>query len=180
MTEDGILEDRDALDAILDQWRHERPDLDLESMAVLARITQLAALVNASVERLLSQHGLQGGEFDVLTALRRSGDPFTLTPSELSRMVMMSRAGMTNRLDKLEASGLVQRTLDPIDRRSFRVALTARGREVIDRVLPAHAANLSRLMADLGDEARNALDGHLRVLLRSASASADAASRRLH
>ncbi len=172
MATDDIREDRDALDVILDQWRRERPDLDLEPMGVLARITQLAAVVNSSVEQLLSQHGLQGGEFDVLTALRRSGDPFTLTPSELSRMVMMSRAGMTNRLDKLESAGLVERSLDPVDRRSFRVALTPQGLEVIDGVLPAHAANLKRLTAELTADDRNALDGQLRALLRSASAGA--------
>ncbi len=138
-------ERRDSVDHILDQWRRERPDLDLSAMGVFGRVAQVARVVEGRVEEVLNRHGLRSGDFDVLAALRRSGPPYTLIPSELSDMVMMSRAGMTSRLDRLEAAGLVERSLDPADRRSFKITLSEKGHEVIDATLTDHAANLARL-----------------------------------
>src|SRR5689334_2303917 len=103
----------DQIDVILGQWRTERPDLDLTPMGVFGRISVLARILEARVDAVFTAHGLRQGEFDVLTALRRSGPPYTLIPSELSAMLMMSRAGMTNRVDRLVAAGYVERTLDP-------------------------------------------------------------------
>jgi DNA-binding MarR family transcriptional regulator len=159
----------DAMDAILEQWRRERPDLDLSAMAVFGRLAQLTLVVGAAVERVFAEHGLRRGEFDVLAALRRSGPPYTLIPSELADALMMSRAGMTNRLDRLEAAGLVERSLDPADRRSFRVALTAQGREVVDAALTDHAANIARLISSLGPGEAGTLERAVRKLLRSVS-----------
>ena len=139
----------DPIDDMLDQWRTERPDLDLAPMAVFGRIAVLARVLEVRVEKVFAEHGLRQGEFDVLTALRRSGPPYTLIPSELSAMLMMSRAGMTNRIDRLAAAGFVERTLDPADRRSFRISLTDAGREVIDETMTDHAANLTTIAAGL-------------------------------
>ncbi|MEV4753586.1 MarR family transcriptional regulator [Micromonospora sp. NPDC049559] len=161
---------RDATDVILEQWRHERPDLDLSLMGPLGRLWQLAQLLEPRVNSVFTRHGLRRGEFDVLTALRRAGEPYTLIPSELADTLMMSRAGMTNRIDRLEAAGLVERRLDPADRRSFLVALTERGREVIDETMTEHAANLQRLVASVPAEQIEALDGALRTLLRGLGA----------
>lgn len=155
----------DAVDAILDQWRRERPDLDLSAMGVLARLAQASMVLGRAIERVFARHGLRSGEFDVLAALRRSGSPYTLIPSELAATLMMSRAGMTNRLDRLEAAGLVERSIDPADRRSFRIALTERGRQVIDAALTEHADNLARLISSLTPEERQTLDRVLRTLL---------------
>ncbi|GAA4088623.1 MarR family winged helix-turn-helix transcriptional regulator [Nonomuraea soli] len=140
----------DPIDAILAQWRQERPDLDLSAMGVFARLSRLVRLVETAVEEVFTRHGLRPGEFDVLAALRRGGSPYTMIPSELSAELMMSRAGMTNRLDRLENAGLVARTLDPGDRRSFRITLTDRGLQVIDVTVTEHAANLARLAQALG------------------------------
>jgi DNA-binding MarR family transcriptional regulator len=156
---------RDAIDVILEQWRRERPDLDLSAMAVFGRIAMVARVAEAAVEQVFARHGLRQGEFDVLSALRRGGPPYTLIPSELSATLMMSRAGMTNRLDRLEAAGLVERSLDPADRRSFRIALTEEGRRVIDAALTEHAANLARLAAGLPPDDATALTRILRGLL---------------
>lgn len=101
----------------------------------------------------------------MLAALRRSGPPYTLIPSELSDMVMMSRAGMTSRLDRLEAAGLVERSLDPADRRSFKITLSEKGYEVIDATLTDHAANLARLASGLAPKDAVTLDRLLRDLL---------------
>ncbi|GLW07018.1 transcriptional regulator [Microtetraspora sp. NBRC 13810] len=160
----------DAIDVVLGQWRRERPDLDLSAMGVFGRVSQLTRVVEARVEQVFARHGLRQGEFDVLAALRRSGPPYTLIPSELSAVLMMSRAGMTNRLDRLEAAGLVERSLDPADRRSFRVALTAEGLRVIDATLTDHAANLTLLASCLTPEDAETL---VRILRGMLSASAD-------
>ncbi|GAA2275701.1 MarR family transcriptional regulator [Nonomuraea roseoviolacea subsp. roseoviolacea] len=160
--EDGA---RDAIDVILEQWRRERPDLDLSPMGVFGRLAQVARVVEASVDEVFTRHGLRPGEFDVLAALRRSGPPYTMIPSELSAVLMMSRAGMTNRLDRLEAAELVERSLDPTDRRSFRVTLTPEGRRVIDATLTDHAANLARLASSLGPGDTETLGRILRSML---------------
>jgi DNA-binding MarR family transcriptional regulator len=155
----------DVVDGVLEQWRRERPDLDLGAMGVLARLARAALVVGGAVEEVFAEHGLRGGEFDVLAALRRAGPPYTLMPSKLSDALMMSRAGMTNRLDRLEAAGLVERSIDPADRRSFRVALTEKGRQVVDAALTDHAANIARLIAILDPDEAAALDRALRKLL---------------
>lgn len=158
-------ERQDAIDVIVEQWRRERPDLDLSAMGVFGRVAQLARVLERETDRVFERHGLRRGEFDVLAALRRCGPPYTLIPSELSAALMMSRAGMTNRLDRLEAAGLVERSLDPADRRSFRVALTAEGLRLVDAALTEHAATLERLAACLTEEESRTLARLLRVVL---------------
>jgi DNA-binding MarR family transcriptional regulator len=155
----------DEVDVIVEQWRRERPDLDLAAIALLGRMGRLALLLQPAIERVFERHGLSQGEFDVLAALRRSGPPYTLTPSGLSTTLMLSRAGMTSRLDRLEAAGLVNRTMDPADRRSFRVTLTDHGYEVVDDAMTEHTANETELVASLTPEQRANLDDALRVLL---------------
>jgi DNA-binding MarR family transcriptional regulator len=157
----------DHVDRILEQWRNERPDLDLSPMDVFGRIGVLARVLTPMTEAVAIERGLRQGEFDVLTALRRVGSPYTLIPSELSDMLMMSRAGMTNRLDRLEAAGLVERTLDPADRRSFRISLTEAGLKLVDEAMTEHAANLHRLAKGLSEEELTALSDGLRKLLTS-------------
>lgn len=157
----------DHVDRILEQWRTERPDLDLSPMDVFGRIGVLARVLTPMTEAVAIERGLRQGEFDVLTALRRVGSPYTLIPSELSDMLMMSRAGMTNRLDRLEAAGLVERTLDPADRRSFRISLTEAGLKLVDEAMTEHAANLHRLAKGLSEEEMATLSDGLRKLLAS-------------
>ena len=108
-------------------------------------------MLGPAQERVFGKFGLQRGEFDVLAALRRSGPPYTLIPSELSATLMMSRAGMTSRLDRLENAGFVERTLDPNDRRSFRIRLTDQGFEAVDAAMTEHTANVSELLSFAGE-----------------------------
>ncbi len=157
----------DAIDGIVEQWRRERPDLELEAMAIVGRLGRLHLVAQPAIEAVFAAHGLQRGEFDVLAALRRSGAPFALNPSVLADTLMLSRAGMTGRLDRLESAGLVQRVADAGDRRAVRVVLTAAGRELIDEVVAAHTANEARLLAVLPAKDRRDLDRILRVLLDS-------------
>lgn len=156
---------RDAVDAIIEQWRDERPDLDdLLPMEVFGRVYRVAAAVGERMERAYQRLGIGRGEFDVLATLRRSGEPFNLSPRQLSDTLMLTTGGMTGRLDKLEKGGLITRTPDPGDRRSMRAQLTPAGRELIDRAVaaglrvqrdilgqlpPADARRLADLLRDL-------------------------------
>jgi DNA-binding MarR family transcriptional regulator len=162
------MADRDAVDDLIDQWRAERPDLgdgSYSAMATIGRLGRVAAVLGPLVERVFTQHGLGRGEFDVLAALRRSGPPFMLTPSALSRALMLSPGAMTNRLDRLEAAGHVRRELDPGNRRSMRVSLTAGGRSLVDTAVEAHVLNEQALLAGLSPTDRQRLDSGLRALL---------------
>lgn len=154
----------DAVDAIAAQWRRERPDLELEAMVTFGRLGRLAATATALIERVFTAHGLQRGEFDVLAALRRSGEPYELNPSVLADALMLSRAGMTGRLDRLESAGLVRRVADPGDRRAVRVALSERGHALVDRVVTEHTANETRLLSVLPAQDRAELDRIVRRL----------------
>ncbi|WP_054812998.1 MarR family winged helix-turn-helix transcriptional regulator [Nocardia arizonensis] len=158
---------RDAVDAIVTQWRRERPDLDVEAMAIIGRLGRLALFVQKRVEEIFHARGLQRGEFDVLAALRRSGAPFQLNPSVLADTLMLSRAGMTGRLDRLESAGLVCRTADTGDRRAIRVALTDAGRALVDEVVTDHTANETRMLSVLDARDRREFDRIVRVLLAS-------------
>ncbi|WP_198347412.1 MarR family winged helix-turn-helix transcriptional regulator [Nocardia terrae] len=154
----------DAVDAIQEQWRRERPDLDGDAMAMLSRLGRLLVVATQKVESVFVAHGLQSGEFDVLATLRRSGEPYELTPSGLADTLMMSRAGMTGRLDRLERAGLVRRIADPGDRRSIKVGLTDRGLELVDVVATEHFENETRMLSVLSAQDRAHLDRITRLL----------------
>ena len=150
---------------MLEQWQRERPDLDVAATGILGRISRIAALVDQSMGRVFQPHGLTAGDFIVLAALRRSGEPYQLTPTALSRSMMVSSGGTTKRLDRLEARGLVRRDDDPSDRRGTLVTLTKAGLEAIDTVASEHVQNEKRLVATLSPSKRNTLARLLRELL---------------
>jgi DNA-binding MarR family transcriptional regulator len=156
----------DEVDEVVAAWNRERPDLELSAIAVAGRLGRLALRLGPAQDEALAEFGLQDGEFDVLATLRRSGEPYILTPSQLSDALMLSRSGMTGRLDRLEAAGLVERTLDPADRRSFRIRLTDTGHASVDAAMTAHTANVTRLLSPLSEHQLTALDNALRTLLR--------------
>ncbi|MFD3460304.1 MarR family winged helix-turn-helix transcriptional regulator [Nocardia fluminea] len=156
----------DVVDAITAQWQRERPDLELEAMAVFGRLGRLLAVATTRIESVFTAHGLQRGEFDVLAALRRSGSPFELNPSVLADTLMLSRAGMTGRIDRLEGAGLVRRIADREDRRAVRVALTEQGRALVDTVVVAHTENETAMLSVLSPADRAALDRISRTLLQ--------------
>jgi DNA-binding MarR family transcriptional regulator len=156
---------RDDVDALLDAWRRERPDLDVAPMEVLSRISRLAHHLDRRRAVAFSAHGLESWEFDVLAALRRSGEPYQLTPGQLLRETLVTSGTMTNRVDRLAARGLVNRDDHPGDRRGVLVRLTDRGRETVDAAL-ADLLKAERAMLDaLTDTERNQLLGALRSLL---------------
>ena len=155
----------DHVDRILEQWNRERPDLDVAPMGLLGRIARLRTHLAREVEQTLATHGLNSATFDVLATLRRSGPPYALSPGDLLATTMVSSGTMTNRLDQLEKAGLVARTHNPEDRRSVIIALTDKGRAVVDEAVTAHVANQHRLVETLSSEERKQLDGLLRTFL---------------
>ena len=143
----------------------ERPDLDLEVLGLVGRLFRFVHLADAALGDGLGREGLQSGWFDLLAALRRAGAPYERKPTELMQATLLSSGGMTKRLDRLEQAGLVSRRPDPNDRRGTLVRLTARGKQLVDRILPEHLANEERLLAPFPRTERRTLDELLRKLL---------------
>ncbi|MFF4185721.1 MarR family winged helix-turn-helix transcriptional regulator [Streptomyces sp. NPDC001691] len=156
----------DAVDAITAQWAAVRPDLDTVPMAVYGRIYRIARAMGDRMEKEYATFGIGRGEFDVLATLRRSGDPYTLSPRQLSATLMLTTGGMTGRLDKLEKAGLLRRSPDPHDRRGLRVSLTEKGLSLVDASVTAGlAAQTSVLASALSPAEADQLSGLLRKLL---------------
>src|SRR5882724_12153604 len=119
---------QDEVDDLVASWRAERPDLDVEPLQVLSRVSRLARHLDRARRAAFAAHGLEPWEFDVLSALRRQGPPYQLSPGALLHATLVTSGTMTNRIDRLAAAGLVSRHRDPQDRRGVLVALTERGR----------------------------------------------------
>ena len=161
-----MSDSNDPVERAIEQWSRERPDLEgLDAMAIFARLSRLAALARPAVEAGIARYGLKPGEFDVLACLRRSGEPFELTPKALVEHLLLSSGAMTNRLDRLEAAGHIERRPDPGDRRGVLVGLTPAGRELIDAAVEGHVANEVSLLSVLDHDERAALDQALRRLV---------------
>lgn len=156
---------RDETDELLAAWARERPDLDVAPLAVLSRVTRLARHLDRERRAAFAQHGLEAYEFDVLTALRRAGAPYELTPGQLLHQTLVGSGTMTNRLDRMEARGLVGRRRDPSDGRGVRVRLTAAGRERTDAAIADLLDRERTLLAALPDRDRDRLAELLRTVL---------------
>ena len=156
----------DRADVAVEQWARERPDLPSLPMALFGRLFDAAERVARDhMNPLFAEAGLQPGEFDVLATLRRSGEPFLLSPTRLYEAAMISSGGMTNRLDRLERAGLVERRPDPDDRRGKLIALTPAGRSVVDKTITRHVANEQRLLSALTPAEQQQLDALLKKLI---------------
>jgi DNA-binding MarR family transcriptional regulator len=156
----------DRADLAIQQWALERPDLRTLPMALFGRLNEAAERVmREHMNPLFAGAGLQAGEFDVLATLRRSGAPFTLSPTRLYEAAMISSGGMTDRLDRLERAGLVIRRPDPKDRRGKLIVLTDPGKRLIDEALSRHVANEERLLLSLTEAEQQTLDALLKKLI---------------
>ena len=154
----------------IEQWKRERPDLDVSPMGVLGRLNEASSLIARDrLAPLFARFGLQAGEFDVLATLRRSGAPYTLTPTALYEATMVTSGAMTNRLDRLEKAGLILRGPHPNDRRGIVVQLTEKGLALIDAAVTAHVANEHEILAGLTGAERETLAQLLAKLIESVS-----------
>lgn len=153
----------DRVDAIAAQWRAARPDLDVAPMQVIGRLHRVADHLREELIAEYRRHGLGEGEFDILAALRRAGEPFAAAPGELARHTMVTTGAVTKRVDRLVASGLVVRDADADDGRGRVIRLTPAGRRVIDAAVAAHLANEERLLTGLDPAQRRGLEMLLRA-----------------
>jgi DNA-binding MarR family transcriptional regulator len=161
---------QDAVDKIVAQWRGIRSDLDLRALALVGRLGRVALLLQREVAAVLATHDLAIADFDVLAALRRAGPPHRLNPTHFAKTLMLTSGTITNRLDRLAGRGLIERLDDPNDRRGTLVALTAKGKALVDAAVSDHVANEARLLACLTKPERAELDRLLRKLLASLDA----------
>lgn len=134
-------------------------------MGVFGRLKRLTDHLSAELTAVFDSHGLTAAGFDVLATLRRSGKPYTLSPSDLIAWTMVTSGTMTNRLDRLDAAGLIERRANPRDGRGSVVGLTPKGLALIDRVLVEHVETQHRLMQSLPPEMQRSLDEILRTWL---------------
>jgi len=155
----------DEVDDLVAQWLAQRPDLDVGPMQVLSRVTRLAKHLDIARRSAFASHGLETWEFDVLSALRRVGPPFQLTPGALLRATLVTSGTMTNRIDRLTEAGLVHREPDPRDRRGVLVTLTGEGRARVDAALEDLLSGERMLLAGLDDAQRASLSALLRTVL---------------
>lgn len=132
----GARAARDQVDAIFSQWQAERPDIDTSPVQVYGLIGRIQMQCTAFIDEALQPFGLTRGTFDVLTALRRAGAPYSLSPKQIAQSLLLSGAGLTSRLNKLEAQNYLARLPEPDDRRTLRIQLTALGETVINAAIP--------------------------------------------
>jgi DNA-binding MarR family transcriptional regulator len=156
---------RDEVDELVAAWRAQRPDLDVEPLQVLSRISRLAKHLDIARRGAFAGHDLEPWEFDVLSALRRQGPPFQLTPGALIRATLVTSGTMTNRIDRLAAAGLVRREPDPTDKRGVLVTLTGQGADRVDSALADLLVRERELLAGLGAAERDQLADLMRTLL---------------
>ncbi|MEU1803503.1 MarR family transcriptional regulator [Streptomyces sp. NPDC019937] len=157
----------DALDRILQQWAECRPELDAWSMGMMGRLFRAARLVERGVVGYLAEEGMERWEFDVLATLRRSGPPYALSPKALAATMMIKPPALTHRVDRLVERGLVDRELDPTNRRRMVISLTPEGFELLDSAVEGHVLNGERLFSALDRGEQEQLSHLMRKLLLS-------------
>lgn len=156
---------RDEVDGLVTAWRRERPDLDVSPLEVLSRVSRLARHLDRARGIAFAGHDLETWEFDVLAALRRSGSPYELSPGRLLQQTLVTSGTMTNRINRLAETGLVERHPDPNDRRGVLVRLTDAGRVKVDAALTELLSQEEEILSDLRPGERQLLADLLRVVV---------------
>jgi DNA-binding MarR family transcriptional regulator len=159
----------DEVDRIVDAWTRERPDLDFSPLQVLSRVARLARHLERARRTAFAASDLELWEFDVLSALRRAGAPYQLSPKALLQQTLVSSGTMTNRIDRLVTRALVERRTDPNDGRGILVVMTESGRERVDAAI----STLLTAESDLLDRLPKTDQERLSALLRKLSLDFD-------
>lgn len=156
---------RDEVDRIVEAWQRERPDLQPMPLHVFSRVSRLARHLDLTRRSAFAEHGVEAWEFDVLSALRRAGEPYELTPGRLITETLVSSGTMTNRIDRMVAHGLVVRAADASDRRVVKVRLTPEGKRRVDAAMSQLLESERSLLSVLPERDRRQLSDSLRSLL---------------
>jgi DNA-binding MarR family transcriptional regulator len=155
----------DSTDRLLAGWGAARPELGVDALQVTARLARLGAHLARRQEAVFERFGLGRGEVGALSALRIAGPPHRLSPTQLGRGLMLSSAGVTSRIDRLERRGYVRRLPDPNDRRGVIIELTDEGLTVVDEAVAANTTSDRQLLERLDAEELAELERLLRKLL---------------
>ena len=155
----------DFTDRLLAKWGTARPDIDIASLQVTARLARIGPLLARRQEAVFDRFGLSRGEVGMLSALRTAGPPHRLSPTRLAQGLMLSSAGVTSRLDRMERRGFVLRLPDPEDRRGVIVELTEAGVEIVDAAVAANTTSDRELMEGFDRQEIETLEGLLRKFL---------------
>jgi DNA-binding MarR family transcriptional regulator len=155
----------DLTDRLIGAWREAQPDLDTRALQVTARLSRIGPLLARRQELVFGRYGLNRGEVGMLSALRIAGPPHRLSPTRLGRGLMLSSAGVTSRVDRLERRGFVRRLPDPDDRRGVIVELTDAGKDAVDAAVAAITVSDRELLERLDQDQMAALEELLRILL---------------
>src|SRR6266496_2895988 len=148
---------QDEVDDLVASWRAERLDIEVGPLQILSRVSRLARHLDRARRAAFAAHQLGTWEFDVLSALRRQGPPYQLSPGALLRATLVTSGTMTNRIDRLERAGLVRRRPDPQDKRGVLVTLTVAGQSRVDAALADLLAAEQALLAGLPETSRHTL-----------------------
>ena len=156
--EDAEGEELDHVGRIMAKWHVARPDLDVSPQGIIGRLHRLAARLTEELVAVYGEFGLSEGEFDVLATLRRAGAPYERAAGELADHTLVTTGGLTKRVDRLVARGLVERRAEASDARRRLVRLTPEGKRLIDEAFTAHLANEHRLLDALGHDDTAAIE----------------------
>ncbi len=159
----------DEVDRIVGAWQRERPDLDFEPLQVLSRVDRLSRHLDRARRAAFAASRLESWEFDVLSALRRAGKPYELSPKALLQQTLVSSGTMTNRIDRLVERELVERRADPGDGRGILVTMTPAGQSRVDAAI----STLLVSEAELLDALNSAEQERVAALLRKLSLDFD-------
>jgi DNA-binding MarR family transcriptional regulator len=160
-----MADERDSVDRMLDVWLQHLPGVDPTVEGIVDRIGTLGKRLKNAFNETLAGFGLNHGEWSVLGYLKRGGEPFRRSPGELAKHAGLSSGAMTNRLDKLEAAGLVRRLPDPTDRRALLIELTDEGHRTWERSAAAQVAKEAAVTSALDDDEKEQLNALLRRLM---------------
>lgn len=149
----------DEITTIINQWNKARPDLDVKAMSLIGRVIRISNHLTKAMEKTMATHGLNFASFDLLATLRRSEPPYSLSPNDLLKTMMITSGSMTNRIDQLCKKGFVERIQNPEDARSVFIKLTDEGFKVIDAAVTDHVATQASLVEGLSDEEFELLNG---------------------
>ncbi|MEV6210435.1 MarR family transcriptional regulator [Kitasatospora sp. NPDC051914] len=158
---------RDSVDVVLEQWRQERPDLQVAPVGVITRLARVRTHLDTALAQVFAGFDLTPADFQVLVNLRRTGTPYRLGQARLMDALGLTSGTVSVRLARLEQRGIVIREPDPDDRRSHTVRLTGKGLELFDRIAPLHLASEDLLLSALTPDEQARLAALLRKLLAS-------------
>ncbi len=166
-------QEHDAVDRITNQWNAVRPDVDVSPIKVIGRVSRLSRLVDRRLAENFARYGIENWMYDVLATLRRSGEPYELAAGHLVRHTMVTTGAITNRIDRLEQRGLVQRTTSAADRRKVIVRLSTQGLKLVDDIVSTHMATEHEILAALTQRQQHDLAKHLSTTLLTLGDHAD-------